>query len=99
MTSTASTSGRASDPVGDPGRERLDEVQGLALDEGHTSAGDLGVVDGVGQVVAGTGRGQVDRHDDVHEEGLAVTLLGSSTPWKPLAAMPFRMIWSVTCPP
>jgi hypothetical protein len=51
--------GSASTTSAMPG-ERLDQVEARRLHGGDHHLGDLAVVDGVGQVVAGRGRGQVD---------------------------------------
>ena len=80
--------------------ERLDQVEGLALDEGDDVTGHLGVVDGVGEVVAGPGRREVDLHDDVDDERSGRRASRSparrGTPWR---EMPLSTIWSVTVPP
>jgi hypothetical protein len=62
-------------PVGDAGGEGLDEVEWLALDERDDVTGNLGVVDRVGQVVAGAGSGEVDIEDHVHDERLPLAPL------------------------
>ena len=55
--------------------EPLDEVVGLALDPGQHGSADRAVVDGVGEVVAGTGRREVDGELDVDDELLALAAL------------------------
>jgi hypothetical protein len=59
------------DELGEP----LDEVVGLALDAGEGRCADPAVVHRVGEVVGGTGRGEVDRELDVDDELLPLAAL------------------------
>src|SRR5690606_15419508 len=60
--------------------EGLDEVDGLALDDGHDLLRHDAVVHGLRQVVVGRGRPGVQPEDEVHEEGLALlAFLGEHT--------------------
>jgi len=67
--------GEGQDPLGDPVRQGLDEVDRLPLDDAHDAVGHAGVVDGVGHRVGDGGHGgtalpQVE--DDIDREELAL---------------------------
>ena len=81
---------------GDPVGQRLDEVERLARSiERDDVGGDLGVVDGVGEVVARAGRGEVDAPCSTSTTKVWPSRFSKSrTPWKPRAETPLRTMRS-----